>query len=186
MNKRINFLNFLLGNKRKKDFLSDILGDSFTILEVGKDKDGRIITKSKEEKFPFPGFTDRETLMVVGAIKRLIPLGIDFLYQGIQQYIFKDPKEYCRFVGEIYRWFNETLIAREESEEMKEKWRKIRDVVCVILQHDDAYRFRLQDALPELNLKECELTEADKYFFRMKNYNFKGKEEILRKYPLQK
>lgn len=185
MNKKISFLNFILGNKKKNDFLENILDQSFTVLEIGKDKEGRIITKGEGQKFPFPGFTDQETLEVVHAAKKLIPLGVDFMYSAIVKYIPKDPKEYCRFVGEIYRWFTETLIEREQPG-MKEKWRKIRDVVCVFLQHDDAYRFRLQDALPELNLGECGLTEADRYFFRTKDYDFKGKEETLKKYPLEK
>jgi len=182
MDKKINFLNFILGKKKERNSLNEILGDgSFEVLEVGKDKDGRIITKGEGQKFPFPGFTDSETLEVVHSAKKLIPMGIDFMYSAIVKYIPKDPKEYCRFVAEVYRWFNDTLIARDEPG-MKEKWIKMRDVICVFLQHDDAYRFRLQDALPELNLEECKLIEADRYFFRAKAYNFKGREETIKKY----
>ena len=185
MDKKINFLNFILGKKKERNSLNEILGDgSFEVLEIGKDKDGRIITKGEGQEFPYPGFTDSETLEVVHAAKKMIPMGIDFMYSAIGKYIPKDPKEYCRFVGEIYRWINETLVARAD-EAIKPEWERIRDIVCVFLQHDDAYRFPLQDALPELNLDECKLTEADKYFFRHKGYNFKGKEEVLKKYPIK-
>lgn len=52
----------------------------------------------------------------------------------------------------------------------------MRDFVCMILEFDNAYRFRLQDVLSEIKLEEIRPTEGDQYYFGIRtDYNFGGK-----------
>jgi len=50
---------------------------------------------------------------------------------------------YCPVVKEIYRAF--ATVAETLPEEKKAKVLKLRDAICLIMQEDDAYRFRVQD-----------------------------------------
>ena len=72
-------------------------------------------------------------------IKRL-----DFRMRRVRQ----KPEMYCLCAREIYRVFNLMMV-------WYPFWKKIleclRNIVCMILEYDDAYRYPLQDALPEFN-----------------------------------
>ena len=68
------------------------------------------------------------------------------------------------------------LIEKEKKPWLKEKWEKIRDLVCLILEFDNAYRFRFQDVLSEIRLEEIKPTEVEKYWFSLReDYDFGGK-----------
>lgn len=56
---------------------------------------------------------------------------------------------YSQFVGELYRAFS--VAWSDESAQITELRKMIRDVECMILEFDNAYRFRAQDLLPELD-----------------------------------
>jgi len=84
-------------------------------------------------------------------------------------------KYYSHSVKEIYRVFN-LMIEREDPGTMRKKWERIRDVICLILEFDNAYRSRVQDFLSELNIKKIKLTKEDLWFARQSNdYSFGGK-----------
>jgi hypothetical protein len=79
------------------------------------------------------------------------------------------------------------MIKREESEEMKKKWSRFRDVICLILEFDNAYRSRTQDFLSEINKKKVKLTKEDLWFARQSNdYSFGGKPRIKSKEWMKK
>ena len=84
---------------------------------------------------------------------------IDSIWYAIEQYKLS-PLKYTRSVREIYRLFG-LLIDREEQEGMKDKWRRLRDIFCLILEYDNSYRFRLQDVLAEIKLSEIAFDEED-------------------------
>jgi hypothetical protein len=140
-------------------------------------KEGGVLTYLKGFKFPFPGFPAQPFVHKTALIKALIPA----LCKGAKYVISSDnidPKKYSRPVREIYRLFN-LLIEKEKREEMKQKWVNLRDVICYILEFDSAYRFRLQDVLREINLKEIEPDEYTKYYMSLKDdFNFKCLEDI--------
>lgn len=164
-------------------------------------KEGGIDSYFKGYKYPYPGYRSREPcktieflkrtfmetvtflasmkkidlfklLFLKRMIKRLIPRWLNFAIWTIRDVRYK-PKLYSRPVREVYRLFN-ILIERETSPGMKEKWTKIRDIVCMILEVDNAYRFRFQDIIAEMKIDEIKPDKKDKYFFSFKKeYKFK-------------
>jgi len=144
-------------------------------------KEGGILTHFPNLPFPFPGFPDNRIVVKVALAKRLIPFGIDWIHKQIKPFVPKNPNLYCRAVREIYRVFN-IMIERDTRMDMKEKFAKMRDIVCIFAEYDDAYRFIGQDVAPEMRLEEFKLSDGDKWWFLKKPYNFKGKEEFKKKY----
>ena len=71
------------------------------------------------------------------------------LFRFLERYRLKKER-YCTTVREIHRAFTEAHIEKE-NEKMKEFRLMVRLVVCMILEFDNAYRYRIQDILPELN-----------------------------------
>lgn len=113
---------------------------------------------------PFNGFIDEESHNAVKAVKRIIMLlvvginqnkllslifyrkifsfsstALQSIHDIIRPYLLKEDK-YCVFVREVRRSLKKSLVSTE-----------IIDVVSIILEFDDAYRFRAQDILEELN-----------------------------------
>jgi len=84
-------------------------------------------------------------------------------------------KYYSHAVREIHRAFT-LMIEREDDPRLKKKWSRIRDVACLALEFDPAYRSRIQDFLSILNMNKIKLTKRDLYFFApINNYRFGGK-----------
>lgn len=119
-------------------------------------------------------FIHRKTFYKI--IQRIYKFFIDYAYNALEEYRLK-PERYCRCVQEIYRVFN-ILIEREGGarQEEQEMWRKIRDILCMFLEFDNAYRFRLQDLTEVVNLEKLKLTEEDRCFIENRSdYKFEGK-----------
>lgn len=150
------------------------LGKQDTVEKVEFPKEGGILTYLKGRKFPFPGFPHEKMVERMAFIKAMIPA----LVKGASYAIGKDrikPDKYCRFVREIYRLFN-LLIEREKGNELKNFWAQMRDVICMILEFDNAYRFRMQDILSEINLDEVKPDENTKYYMDLHDdYDFGGR-----------
>jgi hypothetical protein len=70
---------------------------------------------------------------------------LEFVYLGMRD-VYTEPDRYSQPVREIYR-----LIKDEQT----------REVVCAILEFDDAYRYRVQDILGELNKANFRLDPMD-------------------------
>jgi len=72
-------------------------------------------------------------------------------WEYIKKYKFK-PIRYCKAVREIYRVFEE--MGDPKGEEGIDLWKMIRDDVCITMESDDAYRYRFQLAIADLNKDE--------------------------------
>jgi len=157
---------FGVENIQEKEKREGPKGEKTLEIRVEYPKEGGRLTHIEGEKHPFPGFPDKEEVLDIGMIKRMVPAAINAYYPYFSRHIL-DPKKYCRSVREVYRLFN-ILIEREEKAEGRTKltdiWPKVRDMVCVILEFDNAYRFRAQDIAAEANIEELKLDEGDRYW----------------------
>ena len=139
--------------------------------EVIEPPEGGRFQRIKGETHLLPARPTTESLIALETAKRMLPAFIDYYHNLLQKH-FLEPKKYSRPVRELYRWFNESLIAREGSAQLKERWPKIRDLLCWAMEGDTAYRWRAQITVPELNMDEIKPTEADLYYFS-KNKDWK-------------
>ena len=101
---------------------------------------------------------------VGGEIIRIILIS---LHEPIKRYS-PNPLKYTRSVREIYRLFS-IMIDREQQPGMKDKWRKLRDISCLILEYDNSYRFRLQDIVKEMRMEEMAFDEEDMYYMEKRD-----------------
>ena len=109
-------------------------------------------------------------------INKIMSASIDFSFPALQKYRFK-PHRYSQAVQEVYRLFD-LLIEREGGlrSEKQEMWGKIRDVTCMALEFDNAYRFRFQDIISNLDVEKIKLTKEDReYAHRRLDYRCDGK-----------
>lgn len=135
-------------------------------------KEGGVLTFLEGFKHPLKGWPANSTTTQIHIFKSLIPFVINFIHKKIKKKI-PEPEQYSKATRAMYYWFTRTLIERENYYEMKLMWRKIRDIICVIMEYDMAYRLRLQDALPELPIENIKLDEGDKEFCDIKeDYTF--------------
>ena len=141
-------------------------------LDITKDTFSTFLSEVK-------GKTLKRIIMVLGifyilfrrAFKKVggevIRIAINSLYEPILKYKM-NPMKYTRSVREIYRLFS-VMIDREQQDGMKDKWRKLRDIVCLILEYDNSYRFRLQDILKEMKMEEMAFDEEDMYYMEKRD-----------------
>jgi hypothetical protein len=122
------------------------------------------------EAQPFPGMVDADIVNNINTIKRMIPVMCKYAWCAMRENI-PDPKLYSRPVRELHRVFS--LVREREGDdpsqvEQKGMWTEIRDILCMLAEYDDTYRFRLMDAINEMKKEEFEFSEADKYWARKK------------------
>ena len=79
---------------------------------------------------------------------------------------------------ELWRAFKE-LENAEVTEDMKERVRLWKTVLCFIMAEDDAYRFRMQYLFERINMRKMKLTKEDKFFFRGKYFKVDLKKKFL-------
>ena len=77
--------------------------------------------------------------------------------------------QWASSVKEIARVFD-LMIEAEDEPSMKHLMRQFRDAAVMILQEDDAWRFRAQIFLQKLNMNKIKLDKSDKYYFRAKSF----------------
>jgi len=130
---------------------------------VGPDGKGMFM-KLAGHPYPFPGYPSGDVVQVLETTKRMFLVGLEIYYPILEKYFLK-PEAYSKPTREIYRLFD-ILIAREKSKGMKEKFEKIRNMVCFVLEYDSAYRFRFQDILAEIDLSQIRLDSAEEYYFK--------------------
>ena len=130
--------------------------------------DGQRLTWIKDAKYPMRGVSRSSVLKLLYPFKKTLK---DILTKQLNAALpYEIPQEQLTEpVREIARVFD-LLIEAEEYEGMKDKWRLIKRGICMFLEEDDAYRYRVQWALEKLDKKKIKLTEADKYYFRAKHF----------------
>lgn len=128
-------------------------------------------------KYPFPGVPDGKIVETITVIKRIFPVIYKWAWVIIRdrlpQYMVPqtqngdiglvDPQRYSKPVRELHRMFTK-IRSKEMDDEMKGKWTEMRDFLCLFFEYDDAYRFRLMEAIQELDKTQFEYTEADAYW----------------------
>jgi len=130
-------------------------------------EEGALEMKIDGEKYNFPGFPRGHVLM--GSLASLKKTMKEVVFNELAK-IIPDTipvEQMCPFVKEVYRVM--TMMEQAEvTPDMKSEIRNAKKIVCFFLQEDDAYRFRAQWALGNLNVNKCKLSKADKYYFRAK------------------
>jgi hypothetical protein len=124
--------------------------------------EGGTFTEISGQEYPFPGLPSIEVVQDIEKYKRMIPVAIEAYAEFFAQHRLK-PERYCRAVREIYRLFT-LLSQRECNGKNRERWLRVRDMVCVVAEFDSAYRFRFQDIIKEARIEELQLSEGDKHW----------------------
>lgn len=138
--------------------------------------DGSLGMQVEGEKYVFPGFPRGPVLMgSLSKVKHQIRMAFNEARGRIQEIMDSTKHEVlpvekmCPMVRELWRAFEE-LENAEVTEDMKERIRLYKVVICHLFQEDDAYRFRFQWLSERINWKKIRLSKADKYFFRGKHF----------------
>ena len=118
----------------------------------------------------FPLFLNKSVRIIFGVMflfylvlprrmkKRIVIELLDYFlsiaYWVEYKYVFALPTEkYCVTIKEVHR-VSEVLLQNIKDKDMLPRIQKLRDIFCMILEMDYAYRARFQDILPELNKEE--------------------------------
>lgn len=143
--------------------------------KIVHDKDGQQKMMIEGEKYLFPGFPRGHLLLdMVSQLKHKIKTTAFNQAFAEMEKFEKDmkmnltpPEKMSVAVREIW----EVLERMEEMEvtpDMKGRMRLLKNVLCFILQEDDAYRFRAQMFLWLINQKKVKPSKADVYYARGK------------------
>lgn len=127
-------------------------------------------------------FNEIPRMVAMHIFKKIIMVMLEKVYPLIQGKVLP-PEQYSRPVREIYRVL--TLGAeRDKDVRMKERWEMGRDVICTILEWDDAYLSRALDLFSEINPEEMKIKylipkrSTPQEYFAKKDYQFGNKHEI--------
>lgn len=157
------------------------LGDTFPLLKVDFPNVGGVYSWMAGNIYPYEGFPLGELVERIDLLKKisrsllsgifhtfknksrfrlifLLPI-LFFLpdlfrvavytYQRILERFKLKPLRYSRTARELIRAFSKDYA--KETEKEKDLRLKIGDCVCMLLEFDNAYRFRFQDIIPELD-----------------------------------
>lgn len=172
-----------------------------SIQKVTFPEEGGVLVHFEGEKHPKKGFPYSETVETVDEVKKtgmaflrgffggmkygkvrmvlfallfrkqFMAISIDLLAElDYRMYrVRQKPERYCTCAREIYRVFNKMII-------WYPKWEKIlgqvRNIICMILEYDDAYRYPFQDVMPELN-KDAVRKDVGKEIKRILDFEMK-------------
>lgn len=158
--------------------------------------DGGVLTVLRGHNKPYHGFPHHEEVQDLDRCKKIIKdilqnfgkeypgwrkllllpqifgiiKTIEILFYGLHIRLLKPirlrPRMYSICVREVYRIFNQE-IEREKDSKKKLKTEAERDILCLLLEYDNAYRFRFQDILFELKKERLEkefLSEIGRLF----------------------
>lgn len=155
--------------------------DTNALKEVIFPEKGGVLTYMADYTLPYKGFPYWEFVEKIDSIKKIARATFSGLYHRLKTrnpllfltlipsaWIFKDALysqllvyhrvidrfklkviRHCDAIRELHRAFSIPLP--KESELQKDIREKVRDLTCMILEYDNAYRFRVQDIVPELN-----------------------------------
>lgn len=143
--------------------------------KVIEGEDGSLQMKIEGEKYPLYGFPRGHVLM--GSLAKLKQTIKDEVFNQVFEKIEKlyeemkfdvVPIEKCApAIREMARVFDK-LEHMEIQDDMKGRIRLIKKVILWFLQEDDAYRFRAQYFLSEIDQNKVKLSKSDRYFARGK------------------
>ena len=169
--------------------------DTNALVKVEFPEEGGILTYMSNHEYPYRGFPYFEFVEKIDTIKKLsrgvlsglyhalkgnklkaifaIPLifvgrelitaGIYTYYKLIERFRIKS-NLYSKAIRELYRTFS--VPRAGENTKILELRLLVRDLICIILEFDNAYRYRFQDIIVELN-KEAIKTKPIKELIRL-------------------
>lgn len=140
---------------------------------IEKPEEGGIFTTKNYAKYPYPGFISSEDLESMSTVKRLIPLGVDIINKLLKPYRPTEPKLYSKPVRELYRVMM-LAVDRHEHFMPKRFFGMVANIICTLLERDDAYRPIFQDIFPEIDMEKIKMDDLEEYWFCHKPYNFGG------------
>lgn len=121
------------------------------------------------ERYPLRGFPRHHVLHgPMAPLKRYVK---NFIIEALVKCLpYKIPDEkLVPSVRELARVFD-LLIEAEDEPDMKHLTKQFKDAICMVLNEDDAWRFRAQWAMEKLDVKKFKLNESDKYYLRGKSF----------------
>ena len=112
--------------------------------------------------FALHSFNNKITMGAIGLVlilpkfisRKIIESTVNFIYSLVEWLIVNDlmkPERYCNCVRELYRTFD-VLIKKEKEPVIKKALTLLRDVFCLFIEQDSAYKFRFQDIMAEVNV----------------------------------
>ena len=151
--------------------------DKFALTKVELPSEGGVLTYMDKFEFPYKGFPYQDFVEKLDAIKKIIKGTLSGFYHSFKglnvfkvipiilstrnllyvgTYTFQrlierqriKPFRYSTAIRELHRAFSYPRGGKPEMMELK---LMIRDVLCMMLEFDNAYRFRAQDLLPEID-----------------------------------
>lgn len=160
---------------------SEVPKDVNALQKVEFPPDGGVLTYMDNFKYPYKGFPFYEFVDKIDVIKKIQRAVLSSLYHSLRArhwyqlmflvtvpWVFNDilrsfvytffrtidrfkikPVRYCTAIRELHRAFSISFY--EESKESIEMRGMIRDLMCMILEFDNAYRYRFQDIMPSLD-----------------------------------
>jgi len=144
-----------------------------TAQPIINEKNGEIELHITGEKYPLRAHPRHHVLHgpMVELKRKMKNMVIETLAGHIAKTVkYKRPESsWAEPIKEIARVFD-LCIEAEDEPEMKRLMKQLRDPICMILNEDDAWRFRVQWALEKLNMKKVRLNKSDKYYFRAKSF----------------
>ncbi len=138
------------------------------------EKTGEMELHIKGEKYPLRCHPRHHVLhgnLMISFKRKMKNMIIEQLAQHMEKMVaYKIPEDqWAKPVKEISRVFD-LMINAEDEPSMKHLMRQFRDPICMVLQEDDAWRFRTQIALQKLDMNKIKLNESDLYYFRAKSF----------------
>lgn len=160
---------FDLFKRKKEHVMYGELGGKQLARPVFNEKTRSMELQIKDEKYALRGFPRHAFLHgPLGALKRYVKNLI--IEEMVKCLPFKIPDEnLVEPVRELARVFD-LIIEAEDEPEQKKLMGQFKDAICMMLQEDDAWRFRFQWFAEHLDMKKIKLNKADKYFFRGKSF----------------
>ena len=134
-------------------------------------KTGEVGLEIEGEKYPIRCFPRGHVLhgpLMVKLKRGIKNLVIENLVNMLLPYKLPED-QWASCVKELAR-VGDLMIEAEDEPSMKHLMKQFRDAAVMILQEDDAWRFRLQIFLQKLNMNKIKLNKSDKYYFRAKSF----------------
>ena len=152
-------------------------------------KEGGIFTKYRGCSYLFKGFADRKVVEAIAVPKKLLFIFtrltkslsmkfflvvlfffnrkifinvfdacLEIIHSQIRNHILKLDR-YCIYVIEFRKSFDGIINGLKE-EEYKDRTIRIGDTTCMTLEYDAAYKFRVQDVLPNLDIEKLKVSPS--------------------------
>lgn len=176
---------------------SELPQDPHALQKVEFPEDGGILTYMEGYEHPYKGFPYFEFVDKIDLIKKILRGTLSSFYHSLKgrsrfqiallavvPWLFNDlvkasiyafyrqvgrfrikPERYCVAIRELHRAMS---VEREELTSTREMRLMVRDITCMLLEFDNAYRYRFQDIVSEID-KEALKRNPSEEIMRLSN-----------------